>query len=133
MTRIIYSASGCWTPDYKLGQLTLTGSNPLSASSWTKKWTPVFQRNDAGGLYARAQRVLQLARRQRELDRLPRQRQCERRLRQRADDACAEVHVELGRVARLRYAGRARDEPVRAVRGAVVHIDDVHAHQSQQR
>ncbi|MEV0220554.1 family 43 glycosylhydrolase [Streptomyces sp. NPDC050704] len=50
-TRIIYSASGCWTPDYKLGQLTLTGSNPLSASSWTKKSTPVFQRNDAAGVY----------------------------------------------------------------------------------
>ncbi|BCL30874.1 family 43 glycosylhydrolase [Streptomyces aurantiacus] len=51
VTRIIYSASGCWTPDYKLGQLTLTGSNPLSASSWTKKSTPVFQRNDAAGVY----------------------------------------------------------------------------------
>ncbi|MGP4049544.1 family 43 glycosylhydrolase [Streptomyces sp. 2A115] len=50
-TRIIYSASGCWTPDYKLGQLTLTGSNPLSASSWTKKSTPVFQRNDSAGVY----------------------------------------------------------------------------------
>ncbi|WP_151483080.1 family 43 glycosylhydrolase [Streptomyces albicerus] len=51
VTRIIYSASGCWTPDYKLGQLTLTGSNPLSASSWTKKSTPVFQRNDSAGVY----------------------------------------------------------------------------------
>ncbi|GAB2750905.1 family 43 glycosylhydrolase [Streptomyces bullii] len=50
-TFLIYSASGCWTPDYKLGQLELTGSNPLSASSWTKKSTPVFQRNDANGVY----------------------------------------------------------------------------------
>ncbi|MFY7564274.1 family 43 glycosylhydrolase [Streptomyces sp. WI04-05B] len=50
-TFLIYSASGCWTPDYKLGQLELTGSNPLSASSWTKRSTPVFQRNDANGLY----------------------------------------------------------------------------------
>jgi GH43 family beta-xylosidase len=50
-TFLIYSASGCWTPDYKLGQLTLTGSDPLSASSWTKKSTPVFQRNDANGVY----------------------------------------------------------------------------------
>ncbi|ELS52984.1 family 43 glycosylhydrolase [Streptomyces viridochromogenes] len=50
-TFLIYSASGCWTPDYKLGQLELTGSNPLSASSWTKKSTPVFQRDDAAGVY----------------------------------------------------------------------------------
>ncbi|WP_329339599.1 family 43 glycosylhydrolase [Streptomyces sp. NBC_00663] len=50
-TYLIYSASGCWTPDYKLGQLTLTGSDPLSASSWTKKTTPVFQRNDSAGVY----------------------------------------------------------------------------------
>ncbi|WP_405737580.1 family 43 glycosylhydrolase [Streptomyces sp. NBC_00028] len=50
-TYLIYSASGCWTPDYKLGQLTLTGSDPLSASSWTKKSTPVFQRNDSAGVY----------------------------------------------------------------------------------
>lgn len=50
-TFVVYSASGCWTPDYKLGQLTLTGSNPLSASSWTKKSTPVFQRNDSAGVY----------------------------------------------------------------------------------
>lgn len=50
-TFLIYSASGCWTPDYKLGQLELTGSDPLAASSWTKKSTPVFQRNDANGVY----------------------------------------------------------------------------------
>ncbi|MEH1125459.1 family 43 glycosylhydrolase [Micromonospora sp. CPCC 206061] len=49
-TFIVYSASGCWTPDYKLGLLSLTGSNPLSASSWTKSG-PVFQRNDANGVY----------------------------------------------------------------------------------
>ncbi|MFV2087513.1 family 43 glycosylhydrolase [Micromonospora sp. LOL_021] len=51
-TMIIYSASACWGPDYKLGMLTLTGSNPLSASSWTKHPTPVFQRSDANGVYA---------------------------------------------------------------------------------
>ena len=50
-TFLIYSASGCWTPDYKLGRLTLTGSDPLSASSWTKSSTPVFQRNDSAGVY----------------------------------------------------------------------------------
>jgi GH43 family beta-xylosidase len=50
-TFLIYSASGCWTPDYKLGQLELTGSDPLKPASWTKKSTPVFQRNNAAGVY----------------------------------------------------------------------------------
>ncbi|KQV13915.1 MULTISPECIES: family 43 glycosylhydrolase [unclassified Kitasatospora] len=50
-TFIVYSGSYCTTPDYKLGQLELTGSNPLLASSWTKRSTPVFQRNDAAGVY----------------------------------------------------------------------------------
>ncbi|GEC07683.1 hypothetical protein SSP24_53380 [Streptomyces spinoverrucosus] len=50
-TFLIYSASGCWTPDYKLGQLELTGSDPLSAASWSKKSTPVFQRSDGNGVY----------------------------------------------------------------------------------
>ncbi|WP_246612888.1 family 43 glycosylhydrolase [Paractinoplanes bogorensis] len=50
-TMIVYSASACWGPDYKLGLLTLTGSNPLSASSWTKAANPVFQRSDANGVY----------------------------------------------------------------------------------
>jgi GH43 family beta-xylosidase len=48
---IVYSASYCNTADYKLGLLTLTGSNPLSASSWTKSANPVFQRSDANGVY----------------------------------------------------------------------------------
>ncbi|MEO3924375.1 family 43 glycosylhydrolase [Micromonosporaceae bacterium B7E4] len=51
-TMIVYSASACWGPDYKLGLLTLTGSNPLSASSWTKSPNPVFQRSDANGVFA---------------------------------------------------------------------------------
>ncbi|WP_254389272.1 family 43 glycosylhydrolase [Streptomyces sp. AC550_RSS872] len=50
-TFLTYSASFCGTPDYKLGQLELTGSDPLNPASWTKKQTPVFQRNDAGGVY----------------------------------------------------------------------------------
>lgn len=50
-TFLTFSASYCQTADYKLGQLELTGSNPLSAASWTKKQTPVFQRNDAAGVY----------------------------------------------------------------------------------
>ena len=51
-TMIVYSASACWGPDYKLGLLTLTGTDPLIASHWTKKSTPVFQRNDANGVFA---------------------------------------------------------------------------------
>ncbi len=38
---IVYSASGCWTDDYTLGLLTLTGTNPLNPAHWTKSG-PVF-------------------------------------------------------------------------------------------
>lgn len=48
-THVVYSASSCNTPDYTLGLLTLTGSDPMSASSWTKRSTPVFQRGN--GVY----------------------------------------------------------------------------------
>jgi GH43 family beta-xylosidase len=48
-THVIYSASSCNTPNYKLGRLTLTGTNPMNASSWTKNSTPVFQA--ANGVY----------------------------------------------------------------------------------
>ncbi|KAF9260662.1 glycoside hydrolase family 43 protein [Marasmius fiardii PR-910] len=41
-TWIVYSASGCAGTGYKLGRLELTGSNPLSASSWTKYPNPIF-------------------------------------------------------------------------------------------
>lgn len=41
-THIIYSASGYWTKEYALGRLTLTGSDPMLASSWRKQSTPVF-------------------------------------------------------------------------------------------
>ncbi|MDI6099296.1 family 43 glycosylhydrolase [Actinoplanes sp. NEAU-A12] len=50
-TFLTFSASSCTTPDYKLGMLTLTGTNPLSATSWTKKSTPIFQRSDANGVF----------------------------------------------------------------------------------
>jgi GH43 family beta-xylosidase len=50
-TFLTCSASACDTPDYKLGQLELTGSDPLSALSWTKNPTPVFQRDDAAGVH----------------------------------------------------------------------------------
>ncbi len=50
-TFIIYSASFCATPDYKLGMLTYNGGDPLSKSSWDKNPEPVFQRSDANGVY----------------------------------------------------------------------------------
>ncbi|KAL0064951.1 hypothetical protein AAF712_008073 [Marasmius tenuissimus] len=48
-TWIVYSASGCAGTGYKLGRLELTGSNPLSAGSWTKFGNPIFQ--TANGQY----------------------------------------------------------------------------------
>jgi GH43 family beta-xylosidase len=50
-TFIVFSASHCSTPDYKLGILTWNGGDPLNASSWVKSSTPVFQRNNAAGVY----------------------------------------------------------------------------------
>ncbi|GAA2692788.1 MULTISPECIES: family 43 glycosylhydrolase [Actinosynnema] len=50
-TFLTYSASSCQTPDYKLGMLTWTGGDPMSPSSWVKKSSPIFQRNDAAGVY----------------------------------------------------------------------------------
>jgi GH43 family beta-xylosidase len=47
---IIYSASGSWTDDYCLGQLTWTGGDPLDPTSWIKKPAAVFSRtNDVFG------------------------------------------------------------------------------------
>ena len=45
-TFIIYSASGSWTDDYCLGQLTHLGGDPLIAASWRKEPHPVFQKTD---------------------------------------------------------------------------------------
>ena len=42
-TFIVYSASGCWTDDYCLGLLTLTGANLLDPNAWTKSG-PVFSK-----------------------------------------------------------------------------------------
>jgi len=50
-TFIIYSASHCSTPDYKMGMLTYNGGDPLLSSSWTKSPNPVFQRSNANGVY----------------------------------------------------------------------------------
>ncbi|WAZ19988.1 family 43 glycosylhydrolase [Streptomyces cinnabarinus] len=50
-TFIVYSASHCSTPDYKMGMLTYNGGDPLSSASWVKSPNPVFQRSDASGVY----------------------------------------------------------------------------------
>ncbi|MFE2938159.1 family 43 glycosylhydrolase [Streptomyces sp. NPDC059255] len=50
-TFIVYSASHCSTPDYKLGMLTYNGGDPLNSSSWVKSPNPVFQRSNANGVY----------------------------------------------------------------------------------
>ncbi|GAA0934711.1 family 43 glycosylhydrolase [Virgisporangium aurantiacum] len=49
---VVYSASACWGPDYKLGLLTLTGTDPMTPAHWTKSPNPVFQRSDANGVFA---------------------------------------------------------------------------------
>ncbi|MEV4510264.1 family 43 glycosylhydrolase [Dactylosporangium sp. NPDC049525] len=51
-TFIVYSASHCSTPDYKLGMLTYNGGDPLLSSSWVKSPQPVFQRSNANSVYA---------------------------------------------------------------------------------
>lgn len=50
-TFLVYSASHCSTPDYKLGMLTLTGTDPINPRSWTRSSNPVFQRSDANGVF----------------------------------------------------------------------------------
>ncbi|MGP3968164.1 glycoside hydrolase family 43 protein [Streptomyces sp. 6N223] len=49
-TFVTFSASHCDTPDYKLGLLELTG-DPMDPGAWTKFPDPVFERNDAAGVY----------------------------------------------------------------------------------
>jgi GH43 family beta-xylosidase len=48
-TFIIYSASACWGPHYKLGMLIYNGGDPLSPNAWSKFPEPVFQA--ANGVY----------------------------------------------------------------------------------
>ncbi|MFD0773982.1 family 43 glycosylhydrolase [Streptomonospora algeriensis] len=50
-TFVVYSTSYCDTPDYKLGMLTYTGGDPLDSGSWSKSPEPVFQRDEADGVY----------------------------------------------------------------------------------
>jgi GH43 family beta-xylosidase len=51
-TFIVFSASHCSTPDYKLGLLTYNGGDPLNSTSWVKSAQPVFQRSNANSVYA---------------------------------------------------------------------------------
>ncbi len=50
-TFIVFSASHCSTPDYKLGILTYNGGDPLQQSSWVKSAQPVFQRSNANSVF----------------------------------------------------------------------------------
>lgn len=50
-TFLVYAASACWGPNYKLGMLTYNGGDPLSADAWEKHPEPLFQRNDSAGVY----------------------------------------------------------------------------------
>lgn len=50
-TFLTYSASHCNGPNYKLGMLEYRGGNPLAAASWSKYSNPIFQRNDAAGVF----------------------------------------------------------------------------------
>ncbi|MEO3750850.1 glycoside hydrolase family 43 protein [Streptomyces sp. B6B3] len=49
-TFMTFSASHCDTPDYKLGLMELTG-DPMDPGAWTKFPDPVFERDDAAGVY----------------------------------------------------------------------------------
>ena len=45
-TWIVYSASACWGPNYKLGMLEYNGGDPVDKASWDKNPTPLFERQD---------------------------------------------------------------------------------------
>lgn len=45
LIHVIYSASGSWTDDYQLGQLTFVGGDILNKKNWVKKG-PVFKRTE---------------------------------------------------------------------------------------
>ena len=50
-TFLTYSASHCNGPNYKIGTLEYRGGNPLAIGSWYKFPNPLFQRNDAAGVF----------------------------------------------------------------------------------
>jgi GH43 family beta-xylosidase len=49
LMHIMYSANVSWLDEYCVGLLTLTGTDPLDPSAWTKKPTPVLEK--AEGMY----------------------------------------------------------------------------------
>jgi len=50
-TFLVFSASGCETPDYALGMLEYKGGNALDPRSWSKTPWPVFARSDANWVF----------------------------------------------------------------------------------
>ncbi|MBM7570378.1 family 43 glycosylhydrolase [Aquibacillus albus] len=48
---MVYSASGSWTDDYKLGMLTFTGNDPINPDAWEKSAEPVFEKNPEADVY----------------------------------------------------------------------------------
>ena len=50
-TFLVFSASSCGTPNYKLGLLEFVGTDPLNHEHWHKHSTPVFERNDENQVY----------------------------------------------------------------------------------
>ncbi|KAJ8952221.1 hypothetical protein NQ318_022671 [Aromia moschata] len=48
---VVYSASSCNTPNYKLGLMQFTGTDPLNSTHWYKYPDPVFQRSDENHVY----------------------------------------------------------------------------------
>ena len=97
-TFVVFSASACTTPDYKLGMVTLVGDDPLDSASWVKNPEPVFQRSDANGVYGPGHNgFFQSPDGTRRLDRLSRGRFPAGRLRWSPDDARPEIHVECRR------------------------------------
>lgn len=52
LVHVVYSASGCWTPYYKLGCLTAPAdADLLNASSWTKSSKPLFEQSPENNVY----------------------------------------------------------------------------------
>ena len=50
---LTYSASGCWTDEYKLGVLEASaGADLMAPSNWRKRATPVFRSDPAARAYA---------------------------------------------------------------------------------
>lgn len=43
---VLYAASGYWTTEYKLGQMTYLGGDLLDAASWQKSPTSIFYKNE---------------------------------------------------------------------------------------